>query len=100
MPKPYAILAAALVASGHSLSTVTLTAPRERRRPSPIYANKDRFTDSDIVGISDFESRFAMEPLSKRAGEDRSVFRIARGYELGSQQIFPRALVPCDAHPR
>ena len=63
MPKPYAILAAALVANGHSLSTVTLTAPRERRALSPIYGNEDRFVDSDSVGIFDFESRFAMEPL-------------------------------------
>ena len=32
MPKPYSILAAALVASGRSLSTVTLAAPVESSR--------------------------------------------------------------------
>ena len=31
MRKPYAILAAALIANGHSLPTVTLTTARERR---------------------------------------------------------------------
>jgi hypothetical protein len=67
MPKSYAILAAALVANGHSLSTVMLTAPHERRTLSPIYGNEDRFVDSDSVGIFNFESRFGMVPLAKRA---------------------------------
>ena len=67
MPKPYAILAAALIANGRSLSTATLTAPREHRALTPIYGNEDRFVDSDSVGIFDFESRLAAEPLAKRA---------------------------------
>jgi hypothetical protein len=67
MPKPYAILAAALIANGRSLSTATLTTPRERPALTPIYGSEDRFVDSDSVGIFDFESHLAAEPLAKRA---------------------------------
>lgn len=67
MPKPYAILAAALIANGRSLSTGTLTTPRERPALTPIYGSEDRFVDSDSVGIFDFESHLAAEPLAKRA---------------------------------
>ena len=41
--------------------------PRERPALTPIYGSEDRFVDSDSVGIFDFESHLAAEPLAKRA---------------------------------
>ena len=67
MPKPYAILAAALIANGRSLSTATLTASLEHRALTPTYGSEDRFIDSDDVRIFDFELRLAAEPLAKQA---------------------------------
>ena len=66
MPKPYAILAAALIANGRSLSTAMLTASLEHRALTPVYGKEDRFIDPDSVRIFDFESRLAAELLAKR----------------------------------
>ena len=45
MAKPYSILAAALVASNHSLSTVTVVAPIDCRTLWPTDQSEDWFAD-------------------------------------------------------
>jgi len=65
MPKPYSILAAALVASGRSLSTVTISASIDRRALSPT-ESEEWFADSDRMGSFKFEAPFAMDPSADR----------------------------------
>jgi hypothetical protein len=67
MAKPYSILAAALVASGHSLSTVTVVAPIDCRTLRPVDPSEDWFADKGRIGAFAFEPRFAMDPLEERA---------------------------------
>ena len=66
MPKPYSILAAALVASGRSLSTVTISASIDRRALSPT-ESEEWFADSDRMGSFKSEAPFAMDPSADRA---------------------------------
>jgi hypothetical protein len=67
MAKPYSILAAALVANGHSLSTVTVAAPIDCRTLWPAGESEGWFADSQRVGAFNFESPFAMDPLAAHA---------------------------------
>ena len=67
MPKPYSILAAALVASGRSLSTASVAAPIDRRAIRPGVESERRFTDSESLGSFNPESPFAMDPFAQRA---------------------------------
>jgi hypothetical protein len=97
MPKPYSILAAALVASGRSLSTVTISASIDRRALSPT-ESEEWFADSDRMGS--FKSLRDGSVGGPRARERRHVGRIACGCELGSERIFPQALILCDVRPR
>jgi hypothetical protein len=66
MPKPYPILAAALAASGHSLSTVTVAAPVEPRGVWPI-RESDWVPGLGGMPVLNLESIFGMEPFQKRA---------------------------------
>jgi hypothetical protein len=67
MPKPYSILAAALVASGRSLSTVTIAPPIDRRAISRTGESEEWFVDSDRMGSFKFEAPFAMDPPAECA---------------------------------
>lgn len=67
MPKPYSILAAALVASGHSLSTVTLAAPVKFHPVWPGGETEDWFLDTNREGSLDLESPFTMDSFVQRA---------------------------------
>ena len=101
MPKPYSILAAALAASGRSLSTVTLAAPVEFH---PVWAGRqteDWLLDSNREGSLELESPFTMDPFVRRAPANvATLSRIAPGYELGSKRIFPQTPIPSDARFR
>jgi hypothetical protein len=70
MPKPYSILAAALVASGRSLSTVTIAAPIDRRALWLTGESEEWFADSNRMGSFKFEAPFAMDPSAERALEN------------------------------
>jgi hypothetical protein len=63
MPKPYSILAAALVASGRSLSTATVAGPIDRHDARPSDESEDRFTDPRRSSSFSFESPFATNPF-------------------------------------
>jgi hypothetical protein len=65
MAKPYSILAAALVASGHSMSTFTVAGPIDYHALWPTGEREDRFADSESAGNS--ELPFAMDPVAKPA---------------------------------
>ena len=67
MAKPYSILAAALVASGHSLSTFTVAAPIHCRTLWPAGESEGWFADSGGVGAFSFESPSATDPLAEHA---------------------------------
>jgi hypothetical protein len=67
MPKPYSILAAALVASGRSLSTVTIAAAIDRRALWPTGESEDWFTHCDRMGSFTLEAPFAMDSSAERA---------------------------------
>jgi hypothetical protein len=67
MAKPYSILAAALVASGHSLSTFTVAGPIDYHALWPTGESEDRLADSERAGAFSFESPFATDPLAERA---------------------------------
>jgi hypothetical protein len=62
VPKPFPILAAALVASGRSLSTVTVATPVD---PPAFWSNgetEECSADSDTTGSFTFEAPFAIDP--------------------------------------
>jgi hypothetical protein len=62
MPKPYPILAAALVASGRSLSTVNVATPID---PPALWSNgetEECFPDSETTGSFKFEEPGALDP--------------------------------------
>jgi hypothetical protein len=67
VPKPYSILAAALVARGHSLSTVAVAARVECQARWRADERGDWFADSARLSACNFESPFAMDPLAERA---------------------------------
>jgi hypothetical protein len=67
MPKPYPILAAALVASGRSLATVTIAAAIDRRALRLTSESEEWLADSDRRGFFTFEAPFAMDPLAECA---------------------------------
>ena len=67
MAKPYSILAAALVASGHSLSTVTVVAPIDCRTLWPTDQSEDWFADFGENGRPHLRIALAMDPLAERA---------------------------------
>ena len=67
MAKPYSILAAALVASGHSLSTFTVAGPIDYHTLWPTGESEDRFIDPERVGAFSFESPSATDPLAEHA---------------------------------
>ena len=67
MPKPYSILAAALAASGRSLSTATVVAPIDRRAIRPGVESEGRFADPESLGSFNLESPFTMDPFAQRA---------------------------------
>jgi hypothetical protein len=67
MPKPYSILAAALVASGRSQSTVTIAAAIDRRALWPTGESEEWFADSDGIGSFEFEAPLAMDLPAERA---------------------------------
>jgi hypothetical protein len=69
MPKPYSILAAALVASGRSLSTVTIATAIDHPALLPTRESDEWFSDFDRVGTFKFEAPFAMDPSTERALE-------------------------------
>ena len=101
MPKPYSILAAALVASGHSLSTATLAAPVKFH---PVWSSGETehwLLDTNREGAPRPRVRFSRSIRSCGAPlQGRRVVRIAPGYELGSKRIFPQAPIPRDARSR
>ena len=66
MAKPYSILAAALVASGHSLSTVGVAAPIDCPTLRRTRDSRDWIDDLGGPGAFNFESPFAMDPLAER----------------------------------
>ena len=66
MPKPYSILAAALVASGRSLSTVTIETAIDRRALWPTSESEEWFADFDRMGSFTFGAQFAMDPSAER----------------------------------
>ncbi len=65
MPKPYSILAAALVASGRSLSTVTIAASIDRRVLWPTGESEVLFADPDRMCSFRFESPFVTDPSTE-----------------------------------
>ena len=67
MAKPYSILAAALVASGHSLSTVTVAGPIDYQTLWPTGESEGRFADWERAAAFNSESPFAMDPFAKPA---------------------------------
>jgi hypothetical protein len=70
MPKLYSILAAALVASGRSLSTVTIAAPTDRRALWATGESEEWFADSNRMDSFKFEAPFAMDPSAERVLEN------------------------------
>jgi hypothetical protein len=66
MPKPYSILAAALVASGRSLSTVTIATAIDRRAIWRTSESEEWFAHFDRMGSFTFEAPFAMDPSAER----------------------------------
>jgi hypothetical protein len=70
VPKPYSILAAALVASGRSLSTTTIAAPIDRQTLWSTVESKEWFVESGRMDSFTFEAPFAMEPSAERALEN------------------------------
>jgi hypothetical protein len=69
MPKPYSIHAAALVASGRSLSTVTIATAIDRRALWPTSESEMWFPASDRMGSLKFEAPFVMDPSAELALE-------------------------------
>jgi hypothetical protein len=67
VPKPYSILAAALVASGHSLSTVAVAARVDCEARWPTDERGGWFADSARLSACNFESAFATDLLAERA---------------------------------
>ena len=67
MPKPYSILAAALVASGRSHSTATLAAPVELHPIWRAREPEDWVFNSSRHGFADSESPFAIDPFAEFA---------------------------------
>ena len=67
MPKPYSILAAALIASGRSLSTVTIAAAIDRWALWPTRESEEWFADSDRMDSFTCEAPFAMDLSAERA---------------------------------
>ena len=67
MPKPYPILAAALAARGHSLSTVIVAAPNARRAVSPFRERDDWLAGSEHMADVNLESPFATNAFVDRA---------------------------------
>ena len=65
MPKPYSILAAALVASGRSLSTVSIGEPIDCSELRPTGESEEWLADTDIMGSIKFEAPFAMDPSTE-----------------------------------
>jgi hypothetical protein len=74
VPKPYSILAAALVASGRSLSTVTIAASTDRRALWLTGESAEWFADSDRMDSVKFEAPFAMDPSAVRAPANAAAF--------------------------
>lgn len=67
MPKPYSILAAALAATGRSLSTVTIATSIDRPGLCPTDEIEEWFPDSDRISPLKLEAPFAMNPRAERA---------------------------------
>ena len=67
MPKPYSILAAALVASGRSFSTVTLAAPVDFHPVWPGGETEGRLLDTNREGSLNLELPFTMDSFAQRA---------------------------------
>jgi hypothetical protein len=61
MPKPYSILAAALVASGRSLSTVNIAGPINSRALRPTRESENWFANPDRMGVLNFQAPFAID---------------------------------------
>jgi hypothetical protein len=70
MSKPYSILAAALVASGRSLSTIAIAASIDRPRRHPTEELEEWLPDSDGTGSLKLETLFATDPSAERALEN------------------------------
>jgi hypothetical protein len=70
MPKPYSVLAAAMVASGRSLSTIAIAAPIDRRAPWPTGESEEWFAVSHRMSSFKFETPFAMDPSVERTLEN------------------------------
>jgi hypothetical protein len=70
VPKPYSILAAALVASGRSLSTVTIAASINRPGLDPTGESEAWFPDFDRISSLKLEAPFATDPSAERALEN------------------------------
>ena len=70
MPKPYSVLAAAMVASGHSLSTTTIAAPIDRQVLLPTGKSEEWLAESDRIGSFKFEAPFAMDRSAERTLEN------------------------------
>jgi hypothetical protein len=70
MPKPYSILAAALVASGRSLSTVTIAASINRPALGPTGESKPWLLDFDRISSLKLEAPFATDPSAERGLEN------------------------------
>jgi hypothetical protein len=66
MSKPYSILAAALVASGRSLSTVAIAASLDRPGLCPTEEIEEWLPDSDGMGPLKLEAPFAMDARAER----------------------------------
>ena len=73
MPKPYSILAAALVASGRSMSTVTIMVSIDRPGLCPTGESEAWFPDSDTMGPLMLEAPFATDPSAERALENAAM---------------------------
>jgi hypothetical protein len=73
MPKPYSILAAALVASGRSLSTVTIAGPIDCPTLRPTGESEAWFPDSDRMRSLKLEAPFVMDPSAERALENAAM---------------------------
>ena len=70
MSKPYSVLAAAMVASGRSLSTLSIAAPIDRQALLPTGKSEEWFADSDRIGFFKFEVPVAMDPSAERTLEN------------------------------
>ena len=67
MPKPYSILAAALVAGGHSLATATLAAPVEFHPVWPDGKTENWLLNANREGSRELGAHFTMDPFVQRA---------------------------------